>query len=136
MKYLSILTFLLPFAVAGQTTTDYEHAMEKFQKFYNAGLGDSINAMFKHDQSETRPLWTNASNASRLQEIGTLKSFKFIGIDNLDPDKVYVFETYFSKAGTKTTSLTLNKDFSLGTFRFMTRSEGITALQKNYKRGR
>jgi hypothetical protein len=137
MKFIAILTFLLPIAAAGQTLTDYEHAMEKFKKFYNAGHGDSINAMFGHawDQAKTRnPLWTNEEDASFLEEFGTLKSFKFIGIDTLDPNKVYVFETSFSKGGTKTTSLTLDKDYGLDTFRFITSSDGIAELLKNYKR--
>ena len=96
MKFIAILSFLLPIAAAGQTLTNYEHAMENFQKFYNTGHGDSINAMFWHawDQTKTRsPLWTNEENASFLEEVGTLKSFKFIGIDTLDPNKVYVFES-------------------------------------------
>jgi hypothetical protein len=139
MKLFALFAFLLPLTVAGQTTNDYEHAMEKFQKFYNAGRGDSINAMFGHswDEMKTRnPLWTNDDIASRLEEFGTLKSFKFIGIDTLDPNKVYVFQTFFSKGGAKTTSLTLDKDYYFDTFRFMTTSDGITQLLKKYKRGR
>jgi len=139
MKFFALLAFLLPLTVVGQTTNDYEHAMEKFQRLYNAGHGDSINAMFGHswDEMKTRnPLWTNDDIASRLEEFGTLKSFKFIGIDTLDPNKVYVFQTFFSKGGEKTTSLTLDKDYHFDTFRFITRSDGITELLKKYKRRR
>jgi len=133
MKLLAIVVFLMPLAVAGQTVNSYQQAMEKFKKFYNAGQGDSINAMFGHEWDQmksTRPLWTNAKAAELLKEAGSLKSFKFIGIDTLDPNRVYVFKTFFSKKGTKTTSLTLDKDNNLGTFRFMTSSEGITQLLK------
>lgn len=134
MKIFAILLFVLPLSVAGQSKTDYENAMNKFRQLYNAGQGDSIHAMFGHlpgDIKSSRPLWTNEGNKSMLQEFGTLESFRFIGIDESDPEKVWVFATVFSKAGAKTTSLTLYKDQTLGTFRFMTSSESITELLKN-----
>lgn len=137
MKFLISLLFILPFAATGQTVADYKHAMKKFQKFYNAGRGDSINAMFKHEWEQPKgvePMWTNKSVAVVLNESGTLKSFKFIGMDTLDPQKVYVFQTYFSKVGTKTTSLTLDKEHNLRTFRFFTISDGISALLNNSKK--
>jgi hypothetical protein len=137
MKIIALLSVMLPIFVAAQTKTDYENVMSKFQKFYNAGHGDSISAMFgpDHDQIKNiNPLWTNEKIASLLGQFGTLKSFKFIGIDTLDPNKVYVFETVFSKEDIKTTSLTLDSDYRLGTFRFITSSEGITKLQKKKKR--
>jgi len=138
MKFFALVIFLLPIAVAGQSKTDYENAMAKFQKFYNTGQGDSINAMFGHipDDMKSSPLWTNDANAVRLKEFGTLKSFKFIGIDKSDPNKVYVFETIFSKAGAKTTSLTLYKDYSVGTFRLITTSESINELLRKSKTSR
>ncbi|MBL7723871.1 MAG: hypothetical protein JNK27_06965 [Chitinophagaceae bacterium] len=139
MKFIALVIFLLPLAVAGQSKTDYENAMTKFQKFYNAGLGDSINAMFGYspdDFKPTKPLWTNEGNASALKEFGTLKSFKYIGIDKSDTYDVYVFVTIFSKAGAKTTSLTLNKNYSLGTFRFITTSDGINDLLKKQNSSR
>ena len=138
MKIFLLLFFLLPIVAVAQSTTDYENVMSKFQKFYNEGRGDSINAMFGHvwDQFKTsNPMWTNENNASLLEEFGILKSFKFIGIDELDPNKVYVFETIFSKAGAKTTSLTLDKNYALGTFRFITSSESIDELKQS-KKGR
>jgi len=138
MKFFALLIFLLPIAVAAQSKTDYENTMAKFQKFYNAGQGDSINAMFGHipDDMKSSPLWTNSKNEERLKEFGALKSFKFIGVDNSDPNKVYVFKTIFSKAGAKTTSLTLYKDFSVGTFRFITTSESINDLLRKSKNSR
>ncbi len=139
MKYFALILFLLPIAVAGQSITDYNNAMSKFQKFYNKGQGDSINAMFGHIPNEMQsasPLWTNDQNAAFLEEYGTLKSFRFIGIDKSDPNQVYVFETIFSKAGAKTSSLTLYNDYTLGTFRFITTSEEIKELlRKSKKRG-
>lgn len=132
MRIIILLAFLLPVAVAGQTTNDYQQAMKKFRHFYNRQQGDSITAMFGHSTT----MWTNDQVAGLVREFGTLQSFRFIGIDNTDPEKVYVFETVFSKKGRKTTSLTLGKDYSLGTFRFITTSEGITALARKSKRSR
>jgi len=139
MKTLVILTFLLPITAVAQTKTDYQHAMAKFQRFYNRGQGDSIHTMFKPAiQAATagNPLWTNDSNADLLKQFGTLKSFTFLGIDKTDPAGVYVFRTFFSKAGAKTTSLTLDENSRLGTFRFMTTSEGIDQLLKKQKASR
>jgi len=130
MKSFAFLLFLFPLAVAGQTKSDYEYAMAKFQRFYNAGQGDSISAMFCDQENY---VWTNKNNTLRLEEFGTLKSFKFIGIDTTDPNKVWVFKSFFSNGGMKTTSLTLDKNKHLDTFRFITESDGITELLKKDK---
>jgi hypothetical protein len=139
MKTLIFLAFLLPITGFAQTETDYQKVMAKFQQFYNAGHGDSIYAMFKssiQSASVGHPLWTKESNATALKQYGTLKSFNFLGIDNTDAAGVYVFQTFFSKAGAKTTSLTLDDNYRLGTFRFITKSEGIDALLKKRKASR
>lgn len=139
MKLFVLLACMLPFTITAQSVKDHEQAMKKFQQFYNAGLGDSINNMFGETWTQAkaiRPIWTNEGNTSLLKEFGTLKSFRFIGIDETDPKKVYVFETIFSKRGAKTTSLTLGKDNKLGTFRFYTTSEGITELLRKSRKSR
>ena len=136
MKLYTLLVLALPFSAIGQTKNPYNQAMQKFQKFYNAAQGDSINAMFGKDWDDmklTHALWTNDAAAKSLKEVGYLRSFKFIGIDTSDPQKVYVFKTYFSKKGALTTSLTLDSDYNLGTFRFITTSEGISKLLKSGK---
>ncbi len=135
MKILLCLAFLLPITVIAQTETDYKQAMAKFQQLYNAGQGDSISAMFNLDYKSVgiEPLWTNKLVAEALKEFGTLKSLKYIGVDETDHDTVRVFQTFFSKAGTKTTSLTLHKNNKLGTFRFITTSDGTDALLKKRK---
>ena len=134
MKFLVILMFMMPFKLAGQTVKSYQQSMEKFKKFYNAGKGDSINAMFgpiRDEFKSMRTLWTNNKAAEFLNEYGTMQSFKFIGIDSTDPNKVYVFKTVFSKKGAKATSLTLDKNNHLGTFRFVTTSDEISRLLMN-----
>lgn len=139
MKILVFLIVLLPITVVAQTKTGYQQVMAKFQRFYNAGQGDSIHAMFKPAvqlATASNPMWTNKSNASLLKQFGTLQSFAFLGIDKTDPSNVYVFQTFFSKAGAKTTSLTLDENTRLGTFRFITTSEGIDDLLKKRKTSR
>lgn len=131
MKWVVFFLLLLPIIVAGQTKNDFENAMAKFQKFYNAGKGDSINAMFGKgwDQAKaTKALWTNQDNADMLAKYGPLQSFKFIGIDKTDPNRVYVFRTVFKKGGEQATSLTLDENNMLGTFRFITTSKSIAKL--------
>ncbi|MET0637746.1 MAG: hypothetical protein ABWZ25_17080 [Chitinophagaceae bacterium] len=137
MKLLAILMFFMPFAMAAQAQNPHQQAMNKFTKFYNAGQGDSINAMFGHgwdDIKSSQPLWTNAKAAELLEEFGMLESFKFVGVDTSDPNEVYVFQTVFSKKGANATSLTLDKDNSLDTFRFITTSNGITRLLENSRK--
>jgi hypothetical protein len=139
MKVLVALMIFIPFAVNAQTNDSYQKAMAKFQRFYNAGQGDSIEAMFSPRPEEMKnvpSLWSNREIAKRLKEYGTMKSFTFIGVDESDPNKVRVFETNFSKAGTKTTSLTLEDGDMLGTFRFITTSPEITQLVRNFRKGR
>lgn len=133
MRMLLLFACILPLAAASQTKNDYSQAMEQFQKFYNTGQGDSINFMYGHEWDQmksVKPLWTNDKNARLLEEYGYLKSYRFIGIDTQDPNHVYVFETVFSKAGPKTTSLTLDNENRLSTFRFLTTSDGIDKLME------
>lgn len=134
MKLLAILVLLTPLAMAGQTADSYQQTMEKFKKFFNAGQGDSINAMFGHHWDEmksTKALWTNARAEELLNEYGKLKSFKFVGVDKEDPNKVYVFQTVFSKKKDNITSITLDPDNKLSVFRLTTSSDEITRLLKN-----
>jgi hypothetical protein len=131
MKFFAFLILLLPVAMFGQTRGDYEGVMAKFQRFYNEGQGDNISAMFS--STDSKFLWSNKKNIEYLEKFGTLNSFKFLGIDTLDSQKVRVFKTRFTKAGERITSLTLDKDNRLGTFRLMSRSKGITQLLKKDK---
>ena len=140
MKILLCIAFLLPITAIAQTKSDYQHAMANFQRFYNAGQGDSIYTIFHIDNPSwgmgIKSMWSNERTAEALKQFGTLKSFKYIGVDQTDVDTVRVFQTFFSKAGAKTTSLTLHKDYKLGTFRFMTTSDGIDDLLKKRKASR
>lgn len=139
MKLLPFFIFLLPITMTAQTKADYVNVMTKFQRFYNGGYGDSISAMFSPgDSLDFKPedikfLWSNEAIKKPLEKLGTLKSFKFIGIDKSDPQHVYVFKTLFSKVGEKTTSMTLDKKNRVRIFRLTTTSEGITPLLKKDK---
>ena len=134
MKLLVLLAFLMPLAMAAQTADSYQQAMEKFQRFYNAGQGDSINAMYGREWDETKStkaIWTNEKAADLLKEYGKLKSFKFVGVDKSDPNSVHVFQTVFTKKGAAATSLSLDKENSFSTFRLITDSDEISRLLKN-----
>lgn len=139
MKLLIILMFLMPFAVDGQISDPYQQTMEKFKRFYNAAQGDSINAMYGQDWAEmklTKALWTNAKVSELLKEYGKLKSFKFVGVDKEDSNRVHVFQTVFSKKRDNVTSLTLDSENKLSTFRFSTSSNEITRLLKSFQKSR
>lgn len=135
MKILLFLAFLLPITAIAQTKRDYQHAMVNFQRFYNAGQGDSICTLFHLDnptmEKGIKSMWSNEGTTDALKQFGILKSFKYIGVDQTDIDTVRVFQTFFSKAGAKTTSMTLHQDNKLGTFRFITTSDGIDDLLQN-----
>ncbi|MFN8251923.1 MAG: hypothetical protein U0V75_08560 [Ferruginibacter sp.] len=136
MKAIPILLFLLPLFTLGQSRSNQATAnMKLFQQYYNAGQGDSINAMFGYHWDEAKkfkPIWTKKDAAEMLEKFGKLESFRFIGIDQTDPQKVYVFQTIFSRGGEKTTSMTLDEANALSTFRFITESRGITKLLHKY----
>lgn len=140
MKILLCIAFLLPITAIAQTESDYLHAMANFQRFYNAGQGDSICTLFHLDnptmEKGIKSMWSNEGTVDALKQFGTLKSFKYIGVDQTDVSTVRVFQTFFSKAGAKTTSMTLHQDNKLGTFRFITTSDGIDDLLKRQKTSR
>jgi len=140
MKIRFCIAFLLPITAIAQTKSDYQRAMANFQRFYNAGQGDSICTLFHLDnptmEKGIKSMWSNEGTADALKQFGILKSFKYIGVDQTDADTVRVFQTFFSKAGAKTTSMTLHQDNKLGTFRFTTTSDGIDDLLKKRKTGR
>jgi len=136
MKIFILLFCLSATACQAQTIQEYEAAMTRFQQYYNAGQGDSIHLMF-NDTSGTfmngRHMWNDIDITSTLEKYGQLNSFKFLGIDTTDPNRVYVFQTEFSKKGTNMTSLTLYENQKLGTFRFITILDDPKGLKRYAK---
>jgi hypothetical protein len=114
-----------------QTRSDYDFAMNKFVKAYNAKDAAAINKMWP---VKKRKQLENLFTAQQLEEMqekyGRINSFKYVGADTSDPDKVIVFKTVFSRVGIKATSLTLEPGNFLGTFRLVTSSPGIAKMQK------
>lgn len=136
MKLSVFAIFLLPLTAAAQSNREYNKTMATFQKFYNAGQGDSINTLFNYSLEKMKAIgavWTKEKTAGLITELGTMKSFRYIGVDTSDPEKVHVYETFFSKAGKKMTSLTLHENRRIGTFRLITIPDDMNALQKKYK---
>ncbi len=112
MRHLLFMLLLLPAAGYTQTEKDYAHAMAKFVSFYNHKQGDSIRYMWPADMRERlEGMWNTDAVASLQDKYGKIRSCKYIGIDTDDPSPgLAVFKTKFSKAGWKTTSLTLDKN--------------------------
>jgi hypothetical protein len=117
------------------STVDFERAMTKFVKFYNHKQNDSIVSMWPaNEKADLDRMWTDEMIERSHKTYGTIISFKYLGIDTKDANPgLAVFKTEFSKAGKKTTSLTLDNENHLGTFRFITSSEGIDELLKKEK---
>ena len=129
------LTLIQPFIVFSQTKKDAEHVMGNFMKFYNAGQDDSIYSLFSaHDRKAISPERNAESMKWFRDSLGSMKSYEYLGIDKEDqnPD-LYVFITYWSKGGKKTSSFTIDKDNKFETFRLWTSSGGIDKLLKNNK---
>ena len=128
MKNLLLIAVLaLPCITKAQTLNDYQHTMDKFVQYYNQQQADSIANMWT--PAETF-IWNNQRMKEMQEKYGTITAFKFLGVDKSDPNNVWVFITQFSKAGEKTTSLTLDANKHLGTFRFITSSPGITRMKE------
>jgi hypothetical protein len=129
------LLFVLPCAASAQSQVDYENVMARFQKFYNAGQSDSIQAMFSDDWGTTPEkrarLWRNGDGL--LKEYGKIKSMKYLGVEAEDPDKkVRIFKVICTK-NTHATGLSIDKMGKLQTFRFDTSSDGIDEMMKRAK---
>ena len=78
-------------------------------------------------------MWNKASIESMMNQFGKIKSGKYLGIDTDDPNHVTVFTIQTSKAGQKNTSFTVDTENHLGTFQFITSSDGIDKLLKQAK---
>lgn len=136
MKFLALLTLFVPILMSAQTTDPYQHTMEKFKQFYNAGQADSIAAMFGHELDEMKlsgSLWTKALMSELLTEYGKLEYFQFLGIITSDNQKLHLYHTSFSKKHDNATAFSLDSEGKLATFRFDTSSDEITRLLKQSK---
>ena len=129
-----LLLFILPVIAFSQTKADYQYVMDKFIKFYNAQQYDSVYNLFSNEGKKFITIERNAETLKRFMEkYGKVTSYKYLGIDSLDPDVVTVFTTKWSIAGDKTTSFTLDKENKFMDWRFITSSDGIDKLLKNRK---
>jgi hypothetical protein len=137
MRYLLIVFFLFPSFCSAQTQASYDQAIARFVKYYNAQQGDSIISMWPPEEGKSGWMtrsWGREQLESLHKKYGKILSFNYIGTDTEDSNPgLAVFRTQFSIAGWKTTSLTLDKNGYLGTFRFVTSSDGIDKLLKEKK---
>lgn len=132
MKYFTFLFFLLPLSAIAQTGQDYQEVMDRFVVLYNNDQPDSICAMMTEGDGGCS--WADAQqNGKFLTDYGDIKNYKYLGIDNGDPEKVTVFKVIFSKKGPKAMSFTLGSDNRFRTFRFTTFSPGIRRMLEHAK---
>lgn len=79
-------------------------------------------------------MWNSRSVEGLHSQYGKIESFSYLGIDKEDPNPgLAVFKTKLSKAGRRTTSFTIEPNGSLGTFRFITSSDGIDKMLREEK---
>ncbi len=137
MKNILFILLFLPVIGFAQTRKDHERVMAKFVKHYNNKQGDNIIRMWKGGEYDewNHQMWSDEQLISMHKDYGKIVSYKYLGIDTEDPNPgLAVFETQFSVVGWKTTSMTIDKEGWLGTFRFITSSDGINKMLKNKKK--
>ena len=131
LTFLSVFCSLIPCMASAQSRSDYDFAMNKFVKAYNAKDAAAINKMWP---VKMRKQLANMFTAKELEEdqekYGKIMSYQYLGVDTSDANKVTVFKTVFSVGGIKTTSLTLDPGSFLGTFRLVTSSPEINRMLK------
>jgi len=129
MKKLTLLLLVAPLVSFAQTQKDFERTFARFVRFYNNNQADSISHMWKPYDGQIGEMWSSEQTALMHAKYGKIDSYSYLGIDKEDPNpNLAVFKTKFSKAGDKTTSLTIEPNGSLGTFRFITSSDGIDKM--------
>ena len=129
MKYILVICLLVPLLSFAQKKADYEHVMARFARYYNNIQADSINLL----DMEGKSFWSNKDIKYGQEKYGTILSYKYLGIDTTDPNKVRVFKIKFSKKGPSAISFTLNKTNHTETFRFVTSSDEIERMLKASK---
>jgi hypothetical protein len=145
MKKLSFLLVLLPFSALSQSQKDYEQAFVRFMNYYNKDQTDKICRFFPDDpERKEECFWKQIrERTNNLDAYGSITSYRYLGIDTTDPERVRVFKVQYSKAGKKAMSFTLSKTsnaeaatkepFVFGTFRFITSSDGIDKMLSKAK---
>lgn len=119
---------MLPLSTFAQKKADYELVMSKFTRYYNHEQVDSINML-----DAGKGYWELENLRSMKKSMGDILSFKYLGVDTSDRNKVHVFKVKLSKDGIKAVSFTLNKTNHTETFRFTTSSDEIERMLKASK---
>ena len=105
--------------------------MSQFIRCYNASQDDSVYNLFSDTTKKYISPERNARTMKSFRDnCGKVLSYKYLGVDSLDPNFVTVFKTKWSIVGDKTTSFTLDKKNKFDTWRFITSSDGIDNLLK------
>jgi hypothetical protein len=132
MKNLIIFLFgVCFFQTYGQTQAEYDNAMARFMKFYNANQADSICNLFSDTWGEhKKTLWTSQDLMETKREYGEMTSFKYMGVE--PGDSIRLYKTVCTKK-TFGTGISLDTDNKMLTHRFHTTSPYIKKLLRKTK---
>ncbi len=118
LTFLSVFFLLLPCFASAQSTADFDAAMGKFVKAYNAKDSSAIGKLWPAERRKQMERVYSAKQVTELQgKYGKINSCKFVGIDTSEGNKVAVFKSVFSKAGVQATVITLNPENYLTSIR-------------------
>jgi hypothetical protein len=129
MRQLAFILLFIALPICGfaQSHTAADHVMQRFQKFYNNNLSDSIVHMFA---SPADFLWNAKRLAEVKKEYGNIKSYKYVTVYNDENDNKITLYKITSDKKVFMLGLTVEPDDRPGTFRFDTSSPYIDSLLK------
>ncbi len=132
LTFLSVFCLLLISGTASaQSRSDYDFAMNKFVKAYNAMDTINIVKMWPPEKrAGIAKLFSGKQLAEDQERFGKILSYKYVGIDSAGTSKATVFKTAFSVAGTRASSFTLNQKNLFSSFNLIDMSPQITKMLK------
>ena len=110
---------------AEEARAGYDAAMAKFMQYYNTSNADGIRDMFSDAWGEQRATIYTAKKQADLEEsYGTLKSYKFLGVDD---DGTLLYKVVYDKS-THAMGILLDSKGKILNFRPKTSSSYISTL--------
>lgn len=111
MKSLLLLVLLVPVFASAQGKQYHTRLVDQFVKYFNMQQSDSICTLFP-DESTTgiKCFMKNAATDGTFDIHGKIKSYEYMGIDEVDPRKLIVYKMIFSKKGVMQLRFTVTKD--------------------------
>lgn len=132
-KLFLILCCCLPLFSLAQTQEDYEAMLVKFMEYYNSAETEKIASLFtERSRSSIERAYAKEKIMEGHKHWGKIRSFKYLGIDTTDLERVAVFRI---ETTTQVHALSFNlfEDGKFGTFRHSTSSPEIDEMLRNSK---